>query len=345
LSSQSFLRFSFQRLPLFGLLCAVFLCLSARASAQTDKAAAEALFREGMRLTKSASYAEACPKFEESQRLEPSLGVQYYLADCFDKIGRSASAWANFVEVANKAHLAGESAKEQTARQRADALEPKLARLNVQVEGAKLPGLSVRRGESSLGSGQWGLAVPVDPGSYELHATAPGYKEWQKTVEVAPGAAVVEKVPALEALPAQAPALGPMTAATPTSPPPPREPPAPSSPTSTRRTVGVVVTAAGIAALATGGVLALLASSANKSSKDPGKCLSNNTCSNAGLDERDKALKLADASTVVSIAGAVLAAGGAVIWLTAPPSQRESSPVASARLGFGPSALVLRGQF
>jgi hypothetical protein len=91
-------------------------------------------------------------------------------------------------------------------------------------------------------------------------------------------------------------------------------------------------------------VLALLAKSANSSSKDPGKCLPDNTCSDAGLDERDRALKLADAATVVSIAGAVLAVGGAVIWLTAPRSHREA-PAATAELGIGPSSLLLRGQF
>src|SRR5688572_1601938 len=102
---------------------------SAPIAAQTDKAAAEALFREGMKLSKQGNHAQACPKLEESQRLEPSLGVQYYLADCFEKIGRTASAWANFVEVANKARLSGETAKEQTARKRAEELEPKLSRL------------------------------------------------------------------------------------------------------------------------------------------------------------------------------------------------------------------------
>jgi serine/threonine-protein kinase len=330
--------FRFARLAA-GLLLAALLSSSALASAQTDKAAAEALFREGMRLSKAGSYAEACPKLEESQRLEPSLGVQYYLADCFDKIGRSASAWANFVEVANKARLAGETSKEETARKRADELEPKLARLSVEVEDGKRPGLVVKRGALALGSGQWGIPVPVDPGSYELHASAPGHQDWSKTIEVKPGAALVERVPSLQPLPPQATALAPPAATTPLAPTELAGKPV----SSTQGTVGIVVAAVGVVALGTSGVLALMASSANSSSKEPGLCLDNDQCSDAGLDERDRALKLADAATFVSIGGAVLAATGAVIWLTAPKSRRDG--LASTQLGLGRSSLLLRGQF
>jgi hypothetical protein len=309
--------------------------------AQTDKAAAEALFREGMRLSKSGNHAEACSKLEESQRLEPSLGVQYYLADCFEKVGKSASAWANFVEVANKARLAGEAAKEQTARKRADELEPKLAKLSVEVEGGQLPGLTVRRGPIAIGAGQWGVPVPIDPGTYELTASAPGYQDFTKSIEVKAGATVVEKIPALEAAPASVAPIAATPAPAPlASPPPPPEPPPVSS---TQRTVGLVVGAAGVVTLATSGVLGLMAKSANSSSKEEGYCLADDTCSDQGLDERDRALKLADAATVVSIIGAVVTTTGVVLWLTAPSSRREAP--ASARLGVGPGSLVLRGQF
>src|SRR6185295_9789187 len=114
---------------------------------------------------------------------------------------------------------------------------------------------------------------------------------------------------------------------------------------SAQGTVGIVVAVVGVATLLTGGGLALLATSANSSSKGAGQCLPNDTCSDSGLDKRDRALKLADASTVVSIAGLALTATGTVIWLTAPKSRSESSPGPSARLGVGAGSLLLRGQF
>lgn len=333
------------RWPL-GLLSALLISLSGTAFAQSDKAAAEALFREAMRLSKANDFKGACPKFEESLRLEPSLGAQYYLADCYEKVGRTASAWANFTEVADKERLAGDLGKEKAARTRANALESKLSHLSVEVEDRALPGLTVRRGDVPIGSGQWGLSVPVDPGSYEIRASAPGRRDWSHTVEVPNGASVTERVPALEAAPvAETPAPAPAPAP---APPPasaaPEPPPAPAANSHTQRTVGVVVAASGVAALGVSGVLAVLAKGANTDSKRSGECDSANFCSKAGLADRNRAVSLADAATVVSIVGAAAAVGGAVLWLTAPSDHRESAR-AQTQVGLGLNTLFVRGSF
>src|SRR6185312_13224264 len=113
--------------------------LPARARAAEDEAAARALFFEARRLVAAGNYAAACPKFEDSYRLDPGIGTSFNLADCYEHSGRTASAWARFLDVAAATKAAGQLDRERVARARAAALEPKLARMTLKVE-AKVPG-------------------------------------------------------------------------------------------------------------------------------------------------------------------------------------------------------------
>src|SRR5687768_2018720 len=83
-----------------GLSSGMLLMATEEARAQSDSAAARALFAEGRSLMEGERFAEACPKFEESLRLDDGMGTQFNLAHCWDKLGRTASAWALFLDVA-----------------------------------------------------------------------------------------------------------------------------------------------------------------------------------------------------------------------------------------------------
>src|SRR5258708_30645710 len=61
-----------------------------------DVARAEVLFREGTQLMASQKFDVACPKLEESQRLAPGIGVALHLGECYEHVGRTASAQAQF---------------------------------------------------------------------------------------------------------------------------------------------------------------------------------------------------------------------------------------------------------
>lgn len=157
----------------------------------SDSAAAQALFEEGRKLLDAGNAKAACPKFEESQRLDPGVGTQFNLADCYEKAGRTASAWTLFLEVAAATKKAGQSDREAVARARAEALRPKLSRLVIQVPPkSNVEGLEVQRDGVVVGKAQWGLAVPTDPGEHVIRVSAPAKKAWETRIQVEAGASV-----------------------------------------------------------------------------------------------------------------------------------------------------------
>src|SRR6478672_4877951 len=91
--------------------------------APRDPTAAEALFRAGRAAADKGDYVTACPKFEESNRLDPELGTAFNLADCDEHVGKVASAWQLFKEVAQR--LPPGDDRVSIATSRAAALEKK----------------------------------------------------------------------------------------------------------------------------------------------------------------------------------------------------------------------------
>jgi hypothetical protein len=330
----------------FALPCAL-AAPPARADGTADaRAAAQVLFDQGKDLAKAGKFAEACPKFEESQKLDPRIGTQFKLADCFEHIGRTASAWTNFVDVASATKAAGQADREQVARDRAATLEKRLSRLTIRVDGASAD-LRVKRDETDVGQALWGTPVPIDPGDHLISASAPGKKAWQETVKVGSNAAsLVVTVPALiedpTAVVAPPPPLpGPAAPGAPFAPPPRVEPEGPSG--TGQRIAGGVVMGVGAVGIALGTVFGLQAKSRFDQSKP--LCRTEALCSQPGLDLVSQAKGSATVSTIGFIVGGAALAGGLVVILTAPSGHARASASFSPLVGPQVAGGALSGAF
>jgi hypothetical protein len=185
------------------------LSVAPRAHAQAeDRAAARALFDEGRKLASEGQYAAACPKFEAAAKVYTSAGILLNLADCYEKTGRTASAWTEFGEAASVATRTSRPSDAAEATRRQGALQSALTYLVVRV-AREVPGLVVKADGAVLARAAWGTSIPVDPGSHEIRADAPGYDPWRGSIDASkPGQTASVEVPELRSSPSATPAAG-----------------------------------------------------------------------------------------------------------------------------------------
>ncbi|WP_437722835.1 PEGA domain-containing protein [Sorangium sp. So ce861] len=171
---------------------AVLLC-GAAARAQEparDPVAAEALFKAARALVDKGDYAAGCPKFEASLALNPSASTMINIARCHEREGKLATAWHDYNRalVLNR-ETAGEQRKrslEQIAQKEIAALEPRVPKLRIVVEGAPA-GVEVQRDGTALPAAALGEPLPIDPGPHEIRASAPGHETETRAITIAEG--------------------------------------------------------------------------------------------------------------------------------------------------------------
>jgi hypothetical protein len=317
----------------------------AAAQASGDAAMAESLFREGKRLSAEHKYAEACPKFEESFKIDHGLGTLLNLASCHESDGKPASAWAEFSEAVSQAKRQGDADRAQLAEDHVKALEPKLGHVSVGLApGASVPGLVIKFDSRELSQAALGVQIPVDPGKHLLEASAPGKQSYSQTLETPAAATVLTvTVPALQnatsaALPAAAPAApaAPVVAsAAPAA--------APPASTSSSSHTGLIVSGVATGAFLAGTVVTGILYSGKRSDFNS----ANKGSDDSRFSKRDSASTLGTVNLV--LAGGTLVSAGILVYFLATSGSHESAPAASARLGVVPliapngAGVLLRG--
>ena len=306
---------------------------AAPAAAQPSNAAlAESLFREGKRLSAEKKFADACPKFAESYRLDPGLGTLLNLATCHESEGKPASAWAEFSEAAAQARREGDADRGQLAEEHVKALEPKLAHVSVGLApGAAVPGLVVKFDGRELSTAALGVQFPVDPGKHLLEASAPSKQSYAQNFD-APSTptTLAVTIPVLRdsstAAVTPAPVIAPAAGPEPVTPPP--------APAGSSSNTGLIVSGVATGAFVVGaGITGLLYSS---------KRSDFNKANDAGdpsrSDKHDSAQTLGTVNLVLT--GGALVSAGFLVYFIATAGSHESAPVASRPSNFGIVPLV-----
>jgi hypothetical protein len=311
-------------------LLAVCLLASAQASAQDNKAAAESLFQTGKQLMEQQRFTEACPKFVESQRLDPSVGTMLNLARCHEHTGKTASAWAEYKEAAILARTAGQTDRETAANELADKLEPSLSKL--QIDPPKgIPNLVVRRDGVVMGPAALGTSIAVDPGEHLIEASAQGYAPWSVKVKISHERdRQTVRIPLLDKRPESASGE--------------RRP-------SALRTAGFVAGGVGIAALGAGAALGILAAGDASDAENDQSLCPQKQCTPAGEKTIEAAKTKALVSTIAIPVGGAAIGAGVVMFIVSRASKpaagtaRASLPQITPAIGPGGCGVWLSGAF
>ncbi len=178
-------------------LALIVVAVAASAPAYANPAAAEKVYRDGKALMAAGKTDEACEAFRRSNDLEARVGTLLNLADCEEKRGHFATAWVAWVDARGLATRLSD-ARATLADQRATALAPRLAYLTVKISPARIPqGVVVRRNGAEVPPAELEVEVPLDPGHFDLEASAPGHTTWKQSIDLSFGQHSTIEIPAL----------------------------------------------------------------------------------------------------------------------------------------------------
>jgi hypothetical protein len=324
--------------------------LFATSGAHAQKAAnatqADALFTRAKKLADVGQMAAACPIFAESYKLDPTaVGVLFYMGACHESTGKIATAWTTFREARDAARRNRQQDRVKIADARIAALEPRVPRLRLVLPpDAAEQGWIIRRDDVVLSSTAWETEIPVDPGMCKIEVLAPGHRPYATTALLLEGATTKVEIPALE--PDVIPLRGiPVSERSrPPSPPPPEE--LDRGSWTSMHTAALAVGGVGVVGVAIGTAFGVAAAS-DWSDADE-RCATSGSprrCDAAGIAAHEDATSKATVSTTAFVLGGAAVATGVVLWLVAPPLDRQPSSDLALADGPGDLGLGLRRSF
>jgi hypothetical protein len=151
------------------------------AQVPVDVAVAKSLLDEAERLVSEGRVSEALARFEQSSRRNATPRGLLGLGDCYERLHRTASAWGAFHRAEERARGLGDAFRANEAAKRAQALEPRLSRIKVVVNGSAL---EVKLDGANLDDSVFGIAITMDPGRHQIEAFSPAKVRFSMVVEL-----------------------------------------------------------------------------------------------------------------------------------------------------------------
>jgi len=298
-----------------------------------DVAAANALFLDGRRLSAGGQFAEACARFEASLAILPRLGVRLNLADCNERLGKTATAWKMFGEAAALARRMADR-REVLARRRQERLVARVSRLIITLPSSTpSETISVMRDGVRVAPSEYNLGIPVDPGVHTVEAAAPDRTPWSARVVVSgKGEVVAVEIPDLVRRPdlARRPVLTPVAepvrehVASSGAPAEPTDAPARRHPTPGAWTLAGI----GIAGIGAGTALGLSARSLRRQAGSG--CDLSNACDEAAYSLIERSRHDGNLSTISFAIGTAALVAGVVLYIRSPRDHQRSIRVVPA---------------
>ncbi len=317
----------------------------AHAQSDADRATARQLGGEGQEALDKKDFKTAEDRFRRADQLFHAPTLALGLARAYAANGKYVEAQETYNRIVREGVPAGAPAAFQnaveSARTEMASVSPKIGAVVITVTGADNPKVTVD--EQPFPNAALGVKRAANPGVHVIRASADGYKTADARVTVTEAGTATANLTlekdlnaAVAALPPTGPAAGTVPSngtGTGTGPAPASNlspPPEPSGGGSSVKTIGLVLMGVGGAGLVVGGITGVMAMGKHS---DLEKECPGGKCTSLRQSDVDSYKSLGTISTIGFIAGGVLAAGGAVLFFTAPKEGARSASNAATTRG------------
>jgi hypothetical protein len=321
-------------LALFSLLIPA----TAFAQSDSDKATARELGRTAEGLLDAQDFPKAEDAFRRADALFHAPTLILGLARAQAKQGKVVEAWESYNQIIRENNTSSTAFGNALADAQVEiaVVEKRRARVTITVSGGDSPSVTIDAAPIKVEA--LGIARFMNPGAHVFKATAAGGKTASQSLTIPEGADQTVAL-VLAVAPAAVPESAPSTEPSPSTP----EAPA-SGGGSWQRTTGFVAMGVGGAFLVEGiitGILVIGKHSSLATGCPGGVCPSNEDSALSSYNT------MGTLSTIGFIAGPVIAAGGLLLFLTAPKNDATTAPASGFQVkpyvGFG--SLGATGRF